>query len=145
MIARGKNEMDPVKAQMRAIATATSLVELDKILTQSMAQLQIQALLKEDGLGQILARVEELAQLEDDDVASLQILAVLGRLAAVARGREGAVNRTIVALAPEDELPSLESLDSDDKAYAAQCLLQLDTPWLNEYALRESVVLDTAE
>ncbi|MGV2465507.1 UNVERIFIED_CONTAM: hypothetical protein QO022_44160, partial [Pseudomonas aeruginosa] len=98
-----------------------------------------------DGLGQILARVEELAQLEDDDVASLQILAVLGRLAAVARGREGAVNRTIVALAPEDELPSLESLESDDKAYAAQCLLQLDTPWLNEYALRESVVLDTAE
>ena len=51
----------------------------------------------------------------------------------------------MVALSPDHDLPSLEGLDSDGKAYAAQCLLQLDTYWLNDYALRESVVLDTAE
>ena len=131
--------------QLRAIADAASLMELDKLLTQSMAQLQIQALLKDDGLSKVLARVEALSQADDDETASLQTLAVLGRLAAVARGREGTVNRTVVALAPEHDLPSLEGLDSDGKAYAAQCLLQLDTYWLNDYALRESVVLDTAE
>lgn len=145
MSAQGKNEVDPVMQQWRAIADASSLVELDKLLTQSMAQLQIQALLKDEGLSKVLARVEELSQAEDDEAASLQALAVLGRLAAVARGREGAVNRTVVALSPDHDLPSLEGLDSDGKAYAAQCLLQLDTYWLNDYALRESVVLDTAE
>ena len=35
--------------QLRAIADAASLMELDKLLTQSMAQLQIQALLKDEG------------------------------------------------------------------------------------------------
>ncbi len=137
--------MDPVTEQMQAIASALSLVELDKVLTQSMARQQIQALIKDDGLARILERVEELARREGDGAANLQMLAVLGRLAAVARGREGAVNRTVVALAPEQDLPSLDGLDSDGKTYAAQCLLQLDTPWLNGYALRESVALDTAE
>ncbi|QZA56406.1 MULTISPECIES: hypothetical protein [unclassified Pseudomonas] len=53
--------MDQVNSQMRAIATATSLVELDKILNQGIARQQSQALLKEDVAGQILARVEEQA------------------------------------------------------------------------------------
>lgn len=61
MNARGENEMDQVNSQMRAIATATSLVELDKILNQGIARQQSQALLKEDVAGQILARVEEQA------------------------------------------------------------------------------------
>lgn len=141
-----KSVKDPVVEQMQAILAAQSLPELDGQLTQSMAKMQIQALIKDDGLAKILNRVAELARAEDEfEDTSLLVLALLGRLAAVARGREGEVNRFITALAPDDGLLGLESLDGEGKAYAAQSLLLLDTPWLNDYALRESVSLDTAE
>ena len=145
MSVQGKSKVDPVMQQLRAIAEASSLVELDRLLTQSMAQMQIQALLKDDGLSKVLSRVEVLSKDQNDATAKLQAMAVLGRLAAVARGREGVVNRTVVALAPEHDLPSLDGLDSDGKAYAAQCLFQLNAHWLSDYAIRESVALDTAE
>ena len=132
--------------EMQAILAAQSLPELDGLLTQSMAKLQIQALIKDDGLGKILNRVATLARTENEvEDSRLQVLALLGRLAAVARGREREIHRLITTLSPDECLPGLESLDGEGKAYAVQSLLQLDTPWLNAYALRESVSLDTAE
>jgi hypothetical protein len=137
-----------VREQMKAIYSAESLVDLDDVLTQSMARQQIQALLKDDGLEKILSKVAELTQTEkDEEDVSLLVLALLGRLAAVARGRESEIFKLLPSLINEYDLGSLESplLDGDGKTYAVQSLLQLDNPSLASYALRESIGLDTAE
>ncbi|MBX8515757.1 hypothetical protein K5D69_13755 [Pseudomonas cichorii] len=130
------------------IRAAKSLGELDGLLTASMAQQQIQALIKEDRLELVLEKVTELAQSEGDaQKAGLLVLALLGRLSAVARGRESIIFKKLPGLIHAGSLPPLESssLDGDGKFYAAQSLSQIGTKAWASYALEESVAVDTAE
>ncbi|RMP23993.1 hypothetical protein [Pseudomonas coronafaciens] len=135
-------------AAIKDIWSATTLVELDGLLTASMAQQQIQALIKEERLDSILKKVTELAQTEaETENAGLLVLALLGRLSAVARGRESVISKTLPMLVRAGSLPPLESstLDGDGKFYAAQSLSQMGSSTWAPYAFEESVNVDTAE
>ncbi|MBH1967866.1 MAG: hypothetical protein I8H81_06745 [Pseudomonadales bacterium] len=138
-------------ASINDIRGARTLIELDGLLTQSMAKQQIQALIKEEGLDLILKKVTELANAEsdadEDGDSGLLLLALLGRLSAVARGRETAIFGMLPHMIHASKLSALESstLDGDGKFYAAQSLAQINTSASAAYALAESVSLDTAE
>lgn len=137
----------PVTA-IKDIWAAKTLVELDGRLTASMAQQQIQALIKEERLNTILKKVTELATTEaESENAGLLVLALLGRLSAVARGRENEIAKTLPMLVPAGSLPPLEAstLDGDGKFYAAQSLSQMSSAIWAPYAFEESVNVDTAE
>ncbi|WP_052719955.1 hypothetical protein [Pseudomonas ogarae] len=143
-----KSTKHKANAQLNEIGTAQSLVELDNFLTQSMAKQQIQALIKEDGLDLILQKVEQLAKSEDESAESgLLVLALLGRLSAVARGRESSIFKMLASTINAATLPALESstLDGDGKFYAAHSLSQLRASDRADYVLAESVALETAE
>lgn len=143
-----KNTKHNPSAQLNKIGTAKSLVELDNFLTQSMARQQIQALIKEEGLDLILQKVERLANSEDESPESgLLVMALLGRLSAVARGRESSIFKILASTIDATTLPALESstLDGDGKFYAAHSLSQLSSSEKADYVLTESVALETAE
>ncbi|WP_122770718.1 hypothetical protein [Pseudomonas viridiflava] len=144
----GSNLKKVPATAIKEIWATQTLVELDGLLTASMAQQQIQALIKEDRLDSILKKVTELAQSETDTAnAGLLVLALLGRLSAVARGREAVIAKALPSLIQVGTLPPLESssLDGDGKFYAAQSLAQMGTGEWAPYAIEESVNLDTAE
>ncbi|MCV4290447.1 hypothetical protein OH708_21270 [Pseudomonas capsici] len=141
------SKKSPVAA-IKEIRAAKTLVELDGLLTASMAQQQIQALIKEERLDSILKKVKELAETESEsENAGLLVLALLGRLSAVARGRETEISKTLPMLVSVGSLPPLESstLDGDGKFYAAQSLSQMGSVAWATYAFEESVNVDTAE
>lgn len=144
----GKSSKATPAGVMRQIEAARTLIGLDSLLTTSMAQQQIQALIKEERLESILKRVTELAKTESEAPDSkLLLLALLGRLSAVARGRESTIFKVLPHLLHTGGLPPLEpsSLDGDGKFYAAQSLAQLNNNQWAPYALEESVSLDSAE
>lgn len=136
------------RSKVDGIASAQTLVELEGLLTQSMAKQQIQALIKDKGLDLILEKVELLAKAEDEKPESgLFVLALLGRLSAVARGREANIIKTLASTVNTAALPPLESstLDGDGKFYAAHSLSHFHKTDRLGYVLAESVALETAE
>ncbi|QGA38993.1 hypothetical protein GAS19_16035 [Burkholderia glumae] len=95
-------------AILRTVLTTTDLRQVQEILTAEMAQQKIQALIKGTNLDRVCNRIYELAERGDQETR-LTAAAVLGRLAAVARGREAQV----FARLPEMlafEPPSLDAL-----------------------------------
>lgn len=130
-------------AILRTVLTTTDLRQVQEILTAEMAQQKIQALIKGTNLDRVCNRIYELAERGDQETR-LTAAAVLGRLAAVARGREAQV----FAQFPEMlsfEPPSLDTLKGDERTYAAQSLRHARGGWLPDYCIRESLALDTAE
>jgi hypothetical protein len=135
-----------IKATNR-VSDATTLRELDAYLTEVMAKQQIQTILKDsDLLDSVLAAVERLSD-GTDGTESLTALAVLGRLFAVARGKdeEGRIHTLALSLAKK-EPPSFEVLaDADEKTYAAQVLSWVGEDWVVGYAAKEAVKIDVGE
>ncbi len=125
------------------VIEANDLKALNDLLTQAMKLQQHQALLRNEQLGQVVDAVVELAQ-GVSRTDELYAAAVLGRLAAVARGREADVySRAGEAFSGEP--PSIEVLaDGDEKEYAARVLAHLDGDWLTSYCAREALAIDTA-
>ncbi|HPF72482.1 MAG TPA: hypothetical protein PLX09_02655 [Xanthomonadaceae bacterium] len=125
------------------IVKAESLSALNELLTQSMKEMKIQQLIKGDNL---LIVVEAIADLTADapEEDELFAAAIVGRLAAVARGRE----REVFGAASEIftcEPTSIETLaDGDAKEYAARVIAQTDAPWVIAYCAREALLIDTA-
>ncbi|WP_313246875.1 hypothetical protein [Stenotrophomonas rhizophila] len=125
------------------IEGADDLQGLNVLLTESMKRMQIQQLIKGENLSAIVSTVISLAAsspIEDELFAS----AILGRLAAVARGREMEVFSRAHELF-SDEPASIESLsDGDEKEYAARAIAYADAAWLKSYCSREALAIDTA-
>ncbi len=125
------------------VVDSTDLKALNDLLTQVMRQQQQQALLKDANLGQVIEAVVNLAvsaPIEEELFAA----AILGRIAAVARGREIEVHSRVNELFT-DEPPSIETLaDGDAKEYAAKMLAYAQADWLLAYCAREALAIDAA-
>lgn len=128
---------------LEGIKAATDLDELNQLLTQAMAERKIQALIKDANLDAVMEKVIALNQ--ESDQHELLTAAILGRLAAVARGRQQSVfDRAGEVFSREPE--SIESLeDGDAKAYAAALMSQCDEDWVRDYSYREALIIDTAD
>jgi hypothetical protein len=109
-----------------------------------MAKQQIQGLIRGESLSKVVGAITELA-CAAPAAEELVAAAMLGRLAAVARGREKEVLAPMQDLFSE-EPQSIEQLaDGDEKAYAAQALGRADEAWITNYCLREALAIDTAD
>jgi len=128
---------------LERIIEAGDLQSLNELLTRAMKQQQHQALIRQEQLGMVVDAVVVLAGRESAE-DELFAAAVLGRLAAVARGREMEVYSRagdIFSVEP----PSIEKLaDGDEKEYAARVLAHVDDSWLAAYCAREALAIDTA-
>ena len=124
------------------VQAATNLRDLNRLLTEAMSARTIQALIKDKNLNLVIEAV--LAHVGDPK-QQLLAAAVLGRLAAVARGRESEVfSRADDVLTTEPT--SIETLeDADEKTYAAMLLSHSTRSWVSSYSYREAVTIDTAD
>lgn len=135
------NETAEIKLDQ--VVGAPELKTLNELLTQSMKKMQIQQLIRGPNL---VAIVDSVVVLTNSAPAEEELFAaaILGRLAAVARGRE----TDVFSRAPElfsQEPASIESLsDGDEKEYAARVLSYTDADWLLPYSSREALAIDTA-
>lgn len=127
---------------LEQVINADDLKSLNDLLTQAMKQQQHQALLKDKQLGQVVDSIVRLTlESEGDELFSA---AILGRLAAVARGRESDVYSRIEDVFWQEPL-SIETLaDGDEKEYAAKALAHVQDVWLVPYCAREALSIDTA-
>lgn len=126
-----------------SILEARDLKELNNQLTEVMKQQQIQSLIRGDNLKKVVDAILALS-LNAHTELKLFAAASLGRLAAVARGRESEVFSRASELF-SCEPPSIESLaDGDEKEYAARILAHVDASWLSAYCAREALTIDTA-
>ena len=124
------------------VQSATSLRNLNQFLTDAMSARKIQFLIKDNNLNLV---IEAILDLVTDPKEQLLAAAVLGRLAAVARGRESEIfSRTDEVLTMEPV--SVETLeDADEKTYATMMLAHSTEPWISGYSYREAVTIDTAD
>lgn len=131
------------KVTLANVLEAENLKSLNDLLTQAMKHQQHQELIRDENLGEVVERVVELAAsapVEEELFAG----AVMGRLAAVARGREAAVHSRMEDIFT-DEPASIDSLaDGDEKEYAAKMLAYVDASWREAYCAREALSIDTA-
>ncbi|GAA0685426.1 hypothetical protein GCM10009104_08770 [Marinobacterium maritimum] len=136
-----------VEAQMEFIQQAGDLREVNALLTRVMAKQKIQALIKDSNLTTVCDAVMDLALMGDGNDAENRLLAaaVLGRLSAVARGRENEVFARLPELYDEPPLPIEELADGDEKYYAALSFSALKSSWITEYCTTQAVLTDTAE
>ncbi|ASK36480.1 hypothetical protein CEK62_09260 [Alcanivorax sp. N3-2A] len=132
---------------MDFIQNAGDLREINAYLTKSMAQQKIQALIKGANLVLIRDAVTNLAinASKDRGQESLVAAAVLGRLSAVARGRQSEIFSRIAEILsrPPEALDMLA--DGDEKYYAALAFQHLRSSWTVEYCCHQAIYLDTAE
>ncbi len=129
--------------RLNLITRADDLAKLNDQLTQVMKQQQIQALIRNENLGKVVDAIMNLAACAPSET-ELFAAAILGRLAAVARGRESEVYSRASSLFSL-EPPPIETLaDGDEKEYAAKMLAHADASWLLGYCAREALAIDTA-
>jgi hypothetical protein len=139
--------LENIEDAMRYILGADDLRAVNGLLTRAMAQQKIQALIKEDNLSVICDTVTDLAVAGngDEEENRLMAAAMLGRISAVARGRESSVFWRKADLFNKRPLPIDTLADGDEKYYAAMTLSQVEAPWLLEYCCEQAVLTDTAE
>lgn len=136
-----------VDAQLDYIRSANDLRDVNELLTKSMAQQKVQALLKANNLSLVCNAVMDLALIGDGNEEENRLIAaaMLGRLSAVARGRESIVFARIEELFVGCPLPIDTLVDGDEKYYASLTLSRLSAPWMAEYCSEQAVTTDTAE
>lgn len=139
--------MGDIDAQLNFIIEANNLREINALLTQVMAQQKVQALIKDSNLSAVCDAVVDLALISDGDVGENRLVAaaMLGRLSAVARGREDAVFARIAELFDGKPLPIERLADGDEKYYASLSIATLKGPWLAEYCNEQTILIDTSE
>ena len=105
----------------KLIIEATDLEVLNNHLTEVMKHQQIQAIIRNDNLSKL---VDVIVNLSFGLTADKELFAaaVLGRIAAVARGRESEVTSRVHEIFSEEPV-SIDSLfDGDEKDYAAKMI-----------------------
>lgn len=138
---------DSVVEQLAFVKKEKNLQGINDLFTHLMAGQKIQALIKDENLSTVCNRVVDVALLNRDAIKQNGLLAaaILGRLSAVARGREDIVFARVKNLFLEAP-PGIETLaDGDEKYYAAISLASLNEPWLSDYFSNQSVLTDTSE
>jgi len=134
---------DQLEVTLDQVLRADDLQDLNRLLTQAMKQQQHQSLIRSEQLGKVVDAVVKLAHGASAG-EELFAAAVLGRLAAVARGRETEVYSRAVDIFSQ-EPSSIETLaDGDEKEYAAKVLAHTSDGWLKDYCTREALAIDTA-
>ena len=130
------------KFEISEVQTANDLRNLNQLLTDAMSARKIQALIKDSNLNLV---IDAVLALVTDRNQQLLAAAVLGRLAAVARGRESEIfSRADEVLTTEPA--SIETLgDADEKIYATMLLAHSTKSWASNYSYREAVRIDTAD
>ncbi len=124
------------------INSTATLKELDGLLTLVMADRAIHALIKDDGLESVIDSVLDLVVDPGDELLAA---AILGRLAAVARGRESKIFEHVDRIFTK-EPDSIETLsDGEAKLYAATILAHTSDSWVPEYSYREALNIDSAD
>jgi len=139
--------LDDIGAQLNFIEGADDLREVNELLTRSMAKQKIQGLLKDDNLYFICDLVVDLALAGNGNEQENRLIAaaVLGRIAAVARGRREGTFVRLGELFDKEPL-SIEVLaDGDEKYYASLCFASVKAPWLANYCFKQALSIDTAE
>lgn len=140
--AASKESVANMEVTLKAIQSAADLLELNELLTRAMADRTIQALIKDTNLDVV---VDAVLALTTQPEQGLLAAAILGRLAAVARGREHLVFDRADEVVAED-LASIETLaDGEAKQYAAQVLARIVWPWVADYSYREALNIDSAD
>jgi hypothetical protein len=147
MIGKVDEEIGSVEEQLEFIQEANDLRKVNQLLTRVMAQMKVQALIKAENLSLICDAVMDLALMGDgdDDENRLIAAAVLGRISAVARGREDQAFARISELFEETPLPIERLADGDEKYYAALSFAAIQSSWIAEYCYQQSVLIDTSE
>lgn len=126
------------------LLSKNSLTSLNDSLTDAMSKQRHMALIKGDRLNTLTNRIVDMT-IKQNDQSPLVALAILGRLSAVARGREEQV-LNCVQLLIEKEPPSIETLsDGDEKYYAAISIKHANKAWVKKYCIREALTTETAE
>lgn len=133
---------DSKEVTLSRVIHAKDLRSLNDLLTQAMKHQQQHALIRNSNLGEIVVAILSLTATTPAD--ELFAAAVLGRLAAVSRGRESEVYSRAKVLFTHQP-PAIETLaDGDEKEYAAKMLAYSNAPWLQTYCAREVLAIDAA-
>ena len=128
--------------EISEVQSATDLRNLNQLLTEAMSARKVQTLIKENNLYLIIDTVQALVIDRKDELLAA---AILGRLAAVARGRESEVLSRAAELLTTESV-SIETLDdADEKTYATMVLAYGTESWISDYSYREAVRIDTAD
>lgn len=134
--------MTTTRVKIDDVLNARDLRSLNDLLTESMKSQQHQELIRDDQLEKVVNRIVLIANCSTEE--ELFASAVLGRLAAVARGREATVYSTIDQLF-SDLPPSIETLsDGDEKEYAAKTIAHVTAKWKAGYCAREALAIESA-
>ncbi|MGK5024681.1 hypothetical protein [Janthinobacterium sp. RB2R34] len=132
-------------AQLDFFRQTDDLRELNEMLTRTMAQLKIHALIKDVNLSIIVDAVVRLTRTATNE-HRVMAAAVLGRLAAVARGRELIVFSAAPRIFLDEPPPSLDCLDDPaEKNYAAIIIHESKKQWVVAYCVQEALSLGEAK
>ncbi|MDB4806909.1 hypothetical protein OAG89_02885 [Pseudomonadales bacterium] len=136
-----------IDAQLDFIQEADDLREVNELLTRVMAQMKIQALIKDENLTIVCDAVMDLALMGDgdDDENRLLAAAILGRLSAVARSRESLPFARLPELFDAQPLPVETLADGDEKYYASLSISAVKASWLSDYCIEQAVLTETSE
>jgi hypothetical protein len=127
----------------KLIIEATDLEVLNNHLTEVMKHQQIQAIIRNDNLSKLVDVIVNLSFGLPAD-KELFAAAVLGRIAAVARGRESEVTSRVHEIFSEEPV-SIDSLfDGDEKDYAAKMIGYSEGSWVIDYCASQALSIDTA-
>lgn len=127
---------------LQKVISSPDIRTLNSVLTKLMTEKKIHSAIEDENLRKI---IDAVLSLNSESYDGLLSAAVLGRLAAVARGREDEVFSNISVLFNQ-EPPTLETLDDgDEKYYASVALRYSDAGWLSDYCYQEALRVDTAE
>lgn len=134
-------DQDQVVAE---IVAAADIQSIEAKLTQAMAQQRIQSVIKDGNLDVICTAISRLAKVGGSE-GVLLAAAALGRLAAVARGRESRAWSALEGIFV-DVPPPIESLQSGDaKTYAAQSLRHVPSNWVTKYCVQQAIDIESAD
>ncbi len=127
-----------------AIKKSDDLRELNGILTKVMSEQRTMGLIKGNNLNVIAKSIVELVNNSDTE-HELFGAAMLGRLAAVARGRENSVFDHASEVFSERPVPMETLEDRDERFYSSLFLGNVNEAWLVDYCITEASATDLAD
>ncbi|WP_299200508.1 hypothetical protein [uncultured Amphritea sp.] len=130
---------------LESLVSAQDIKQLNNRLTKLMAERSIHAAIDGDKLKVLVDSILERSALVSD-ADRLLALAMLGRLANVARKRSETVLNGAQQLFRDKSPVSLDVLaDGDERYYAALTISNMSANWVTEYCFFEAINTDTAE
>lgn len=136
-----------MKKKKNSYIGASSLRALNLSLTELMAKQQIQVILKDSS--ELERLIEHIDQFRNQGGAEENLLAaaILGRLLAVARGKqeENAILKSANEILRAEPPPLDVLVGADEKLYATRAIAATRPSWAGKYAARETILIDSAE